>query len=119
MDDTSLDDFLDAGEDDEGVEDGDNEGVADAPDSDTTPDASGDDAPATEADADAHDAGDGPATEADADAPDTDDSAVDVEPATTTYQWTPAGATCAACGETVERRWRGDEGLVCPNCKEW
>lgn len=40
-----------------------------------------------------------------------------VEPATTTYA---AGAgECAACGEAVRERWRGEAGLVCPACKEW
>jgi len=42
-----------------------------------------------------------------------------VEPAATTYQWTPAGATCAACGERTKRRWHSDDGLVCPDCKAW
>lgn len=41
------------------------------------------------------------------------------EAVTTTYQWTPSGATCAACGDRIERRWHSDDGLVCPGCKEW
>lgn len=60
------------------------------------------------------------------------------EPAETpslTYTSSPDGAPCAACGETVEKRWRAGEGgvsadgdggsvddpdaLVCPDCKEW
>jgi hypothetical protein len=36
-----------------------------------------------------------------------------------TTDWTPAGATCAACGAVVERRWRQDDALVCPDCKDW
>lgn len=40
-----------------------------------------------------------------------------IEPAATTYA---AGAgECAACGEAVRERWRGEAGLVCPACKEW
>ena len=40
-------------------------------------------------------------------------------PATTTYAWDGDGAACASCGETVERRWQQDGGLVCVECKEW
>jgi hypothetical protein len=53
-----------------------------------------------------------------------------------TYTALPDGAACAACGETVEKRWCAGEGgvtpdeseaggvkdpdaLVCPGCKEW
>jgi len=36
-----------------------------------------------------------------------------------TYDWSPEGAACAACGTVVERRWRDDPGLVCESCKEW
>jgi len=39
--------------------------------------------------------------------------------ATTTYAWDGSGAVCADCGETVERRWRGADGLVCLDCKDW
>lgn len=42
-----------------------------------------------------------------------------VEPAAATYDWSPDGATCAACEEVVERRWRGDPGFVCESCKDW
>lgn len=41
------------------------------------------------------------------------------EPAVSTYEFAPGGAACAACGESVEKRWRDDAGLVCPGCKEW
>ena len=41
------------------------------------------------------------------------------EPAATTYAWSDQGATCEACGETVERRWQQDGGLVCIGCKDW
>ena len=36
-----------------------------------------------------------------------------------TTAWTPDGAPCATCGETVERRWRQDGALVCAECKTW
>lgn len=42
-----------------------------------------------------------------------------VDPARTTHQWTPAGVACDACGQVVERRWTGDGGLVCADCKVW
>jgi hypothetical protein len=59
----------------------------------------------------------------------TDDSGTDgsteqppsVEPAVSTYDWTPTGAECGNCGAVVERRWRdGTDGpLVCADCKPW
>lgn len=42
-----------------------------------------------------------------------------VEPAVSTYDWTPTGADCQACGAAVERRWRDDGQLVCADCKAW
>jgi len=42
-----------------------------------------------------------------------------VEPAVSTYDWTPGGADCEGCGAVVERRWRDDDGLVCGDCKAW
>ena len=42
-----------------------------------------------------------------------------VEPAVSTYDWTPIGADCEACGTAVERRWRDDGRLVCADCKAW
>ena len=42
-----------------------------------------------------------------------------VEPAVSTYDWTPTGADCEACGAAVERRWRADGRLVCADCKAW
>lgn len=42
-----------------------------------------------------------------------------VAPATTTYAVDPAGAACERCGEVVTARWRADDGLVCPACKDW
>ena len=43
----------------------------------------------------------------------------EVEPARSTYAWSPEGAACAACGERVEERWESADGLVCIGCKEW
>jgi len=42
-----------------------------------------------------------------------------VTPAVSTYSWTPRGADCSCCGETVERRWRDDGDLVCSGCTTW
>lgn len=105
--------------------------------------ADGDASDADDADLDAADAAEGDAdatdaAEVDPDAADADevDGAVDdpgaeeeqaaarvdpaaVEPADVTYSWESEGGTCAACGEAVERRWTGDAGLVCADCKEW
>ncbi|WP_276259416.1 DUF7573 domain-containing protein [Haloglomus litoreum] len=58
------------------------------------------------------------------DAPTTGDDATflppdQVEPARSTYDWSPGGAACAACGATVEARWRDEPGLVCADCKAW
>lgn len=66
--------------------------------------------------------GDGETSEDDGvTAADTDSPADAVEAAAPTHGWTPGGAPCAQCGETVERRWRADdgEGMVCDDCKEW
>ena len=42
-----------------------------------------------------------------------------VEPAVSTYAFSPDGASCAACGTVVQKRWRDDGELVCPDCKRW
>lgn len=42
-----------------------------------------------------------------------------VAPATPTYRWTPSDFTCAECDTQTQRGWHGDDGLVCPDCKEW
>jgi len=69
--------------------------------------------------------------EADDDGPETTDESTeestveitDVEPARSTFDWTPTGGECADCGASAERRWRADgqkDGdLVCEDCKEW
>ncbi|MFC7167041.1 DUF7573 domain-containing protein [Halospeciosus flavus] len=43
----------------------------------------------------------------------------DTEPAETTHAFDADGSECEACGATVERRWRQDGDLVCPDCKRW
>jgi len=90
----SLDDFLDAGDDDAG----DDTGSVETGDRDRDGEATGTD-------------GEG-ATDAKSD----DDRP---GPAVSTYAWYPGGGECAACGAAVERRWRQDDDLVCPDCKEW
>lgn len=52
----------------------------------------------------------------DADQPPTPET---VDPATPTLDFSPGGADCEGCGETVRRRWRDDDGMVCGDCKEW
>ncbi|GAA0248751.1 hypothetical protein ACFFQF_07230 [Haladaptatus pallidirubidus] len=47
------------------------------------------------------------------------DSDADIEPALATYDWTPGGVACECCGESVERRWRDEDEMVCANCKKW
>ncbi|WP_435180364.1 DUF7573 domain-containing protein [Halorussus sp. AFM4] len=85
-----------------------------------------------ESEADAEPADDGRA-DAEQTAAGTDDSGADAgeppaateaaEPAVSTFGWSPGGGECAACGASVERRWRadGERGgdLVCADCKEW
>lgn len=42
-----------------------------------------------------------------------------VSPAISTYAWSPAGTACASCGDSVNRRWRDGDDLVCESCKSW
>ncbi|WP_114576140.1 hypothetical protein [Saliphagus sp. LR7] len=39
------------------------------------------------------------------------------EPARATYGW--GSYDCARCGSATERVWRGEEGVLCSDCKEW
>ena len=95
MENRSLDDFLDT----EGSESGET-----AP---SDPDTAGE-APADPAQPEA-------ASDTAAETARTDPAAV--KSAETTYA---AGTgECAACGESIRERWRGEAGLVCPACKEW
>jgi len=111
-DDASLEDFLDA--DDQEAE----------PDDDRETATSGVSAPDAVESVDGADSPDGEsdATESDDEAvPAVDDEATEqpTDPAVATYDWTPGGAACAACGETAERRWRDEPGFVCEDCKKW
>jgi len=61
----------------------------------------------------------GDTAETESEASDSEASTDAVEPAVTTYAWSPEGAPCAECGEVVERRWTQDGLLVCGACKCW
>ncbi|MFD1511675.1 DUF7573 domain-containing protein [Halomarina rubra] len=100
--DRSLDEFLAS---DEGDEDDEDEGEGESVDGDGHTDADATADAATDADA---------TTESDDASP-----SLTVHPAESTMDWTPGGAACAVCGESAERRWRDDEGLVCLDCKTW
>lgn len=71
----------------------------------------------------ADDAADGSASPDDgsSDAADADERVppASVEAAEPTADWSPDGAECSACGAVVAHRWESDDGLVCPDCKEW
>ena len=103
MRDTSLDDFV-GGDDENG-----------------TPGASGapEDAETAGTAADGADAGSDANTDPEADAHTDAGEEAAAEPASPIFDWTPDGATCAACGERVERRWTDDGRLVCAACKGW
>ena len=103
MRDTSLDDFV--GGDDE----------------DETPGASGapENAEPAGTAADGTDVGSDANTNPEADAHTDAGEEAAAEPASPTFDWTPDGAACAACGERVERRWTDDGRLVCAACKGW
>lgn len=100
--DASLDDFVDAGP----GTGGESAATDDAGDTGAADDTDDDGASAADAAT-----GDGAGEER------VDPGAVD--PAAATYEWAPGGAPCAACGDVVERRWRGEAGLVCGSCKAW
>ena len=89
--------------------------TASAGDADPDPDVGDSD----EADgSDGDDGSAGPVDDADGPA----DPVVDGEPVdrpASTYRWSPDGAACATCGESVEERWRDGDDLVCAGCKEW
>ncbi|SEO36119.1 hypothetical protein SAMN05216388_1011134 [Halorientalis persicus] len=68
-----------------------------------------------DADADSDGAGAGDDDTDPADEPATDA----VDPAVSTYAWSGDGAVCAVCDDSVARRWRDGDDLVCPDCKEW
>ncbi|MDT3433763.1 hypothetical protein [Haloarcula sp. 1CSR25-25] len=120
--DASLEDFLDADTDSgderrdastpdsKGEESGDDDSTAVA--GETTPGEAGGDGTAGDSeDADNADGGDSNTEE--------ERPSGAVEPAVTTYAWSPEGAACAECGEVVERRWIQGGDLVCGACKSW
>jgi hypothetical protein len=116
--DRSLDEFLGgaSGGDDGSNSDGDEpgEGAEDADEADDpSPGETGADGGAPDGDAEGNDE-DATDEEVAALAPRTEPPAIEV-----TMAFAVGGAACAACGETVRRRWQGEAGLVCPDCKEW
>ena len=94
MDDASLDEFVGASDDSDG-------------------DAS--DEAAADADSDGAGVGDEETEPAEESAADSDS----IDPAAATYAWSRAGAVCAVCDDSVARRWRDGDELVCADCKEW
>lgn len=108
MDETSLEDFVDAGADEDHADTEAGERAEER--TDDRERSRGDEPPAQEhADTE---------TESDeASGPPVAPAAV--QPATTTYRWSPEGVVCTACEATVERLWNADRGLVCGNCKRW
>jgi len=117
----SLDDFLASGDDssDEAADNAaeattDGEATDESP-TDGTSDAASGGKSADETTEEATEETAGDTVEADAENVETVTAAV--EPAVSTY----AGRSgeCAVCGERVDRRWHSDDGLVCPECKEW
>jgi hypothetical protein len=113
MRDSSLDEFLETGDDSEGDDAAgdDSEGVTEPPDSSEA-------ATAVE-ERETTEEGAVEATAGDVDEGTAGGAAGGVEPAVSTYDWTPPGADCEACGAAVERRWRDDGRLVCTDCKAW
>lgn len=62
-----------------------------------------------------------PAVDLDAGAPDEhlDADGPTIEPMAETLAWDVDGGPCAGCGQSAERRWREEAGLVGECCKEW
>lgn len=115
MEDTSLTDFLDAGEeaDDESSESVGADTDADPGDVDVSDDEDGSgDGKGTDDANGAADLADGPG-----DAAATDGT--DVTPATSTAAWSPGTATCEDCGAATAWRYRDGDAMVCPDCKSW
>jgi len=102
MEDRSLDDFLDAGEE---------------PSDDSSEDDHSESAEAETADSEAVDEELREAETNEEGSPAVDPAAV--EPATTTSRFAPDGATCEGCGERVTRFWVNDGEQVCRTCKSW
>jgi hypothetical protein len=109
MRDASLDDFLSSSDEetegDEPAVGSEADDMETGPESDPRPEPEPETGPESDTEPDADTAGPPSVTE--------------VEPARSTYAWSPDGATCAECGESVEERWESEAGLVCVECKEW
>ncbi len=109
MEDTSLDQFVDATDEPDG----------EGPDETAANGTAGD-----EMAGDSTAEGETATDETAGDAEDSGPSAVpvapgDVEPAVSTAAWTTDGGECGTCGSTTRRRWRENGTLVCVDCKDW
>jgi formylmethanofuran dehydrogenase subunit E len=119
MEERSLDDFLDAGDEAVGEKRGDE--AADETQSDGVAKGERSDGAANEEDREAAPAEDD-SVESTTPAPGEEGVAVDpaaVEPATTTSRYAPGGAACEDCDEESTRLWIDEERIVCRACKSW
>lgn len=114
MRDASLDEFLtDTDERNEGSGDEVESGSETEPDAEDGSPSGTDEGAETEREAET-------AREADTDpGPEGPPTVEDVEPARSTFAWSPDGVACAECGQQVAERWESDAGLVCTECKSW
>ena len=111
MRDASLDDFL-SGSDETAEEDTPaSEDEAEAVEEESEPDPESESEPEPERESDPEPVS-GPE-------PDGPPPIAEVDPARSTFAWSPDGAACAECGASVEERWEAEGGLVCVECKEW
>lgn len=106
--DASLEDFLDAGDDEP------SHGASGASSDEATDDAATDSVTDEAVDDRRDEAADDRPGEVADDRPDEADGG-----ATTTFAWSAAADPCEACGAAVERRWRDGSRLVCDACKDW
>ena len=95
MEDSSLDDFVDAGEDESETDESDSPTEEHESDSPTEED---DSVSGVESDAEGDE---------------------EPEQAVTTSRWTRDMDSCDACGQTVRRLWIDDGEFVCHSCKDW
>ena len=116
MEDASLDDFLDAGDDEapdeESLDDEDNV----AEDSEVSE--------AEDSEPGEPEAGEVDSVEDETDGEHADEGGVEAgtgeqTSVTATYRYEPSGASCEDCGETVTSRWHDGDALVCAACKPW
>lgn len=118
MEDTSLEDFLDTGEESsEGESESSEPLEASEPSEPSEPSAPAESAESAESAEQAESA-----DPAETDSQAGDDSAAgspDVEPAEVTARWAADGRCCNACGSEVNRLWTDGETDVCLECKNW